>query len=396
MKIAIVVHGRFHAFDLARALLARGHQVTLLTNYPGWAVERFGVARRHVRGFPLHGVLARVAGRLSAATRLPMPDPQLHPLFGRWAAAQLQKEQWDAIHCFSGVAEEILRAPKLANTLRLLVRGSAHIRTQAQLLAEEQRRAATPLDRPSRWMIDREEREYDLAARIVVLSTFARDSFIAQGVPRDKLSLLPLGVRTEAFRPAKHIIEEHCRRIMSGDPLRILFVGALSFRKGLLDIVHILRNLPSGAFQFRLVGPIAPEVKRVIPELRRGAEIGAKQAQADLPEVYAWGDIFIFPTIEDGFAVVLAQAQAAALPILTTTNCAGPDLLAEGETGWVLPIRRPEAFVERLRWCDSHRKELVAMVRRSYAEFRPRDWSDVAADFERICAPKEAQYAAQR
>jgi glycosyltransferase involved in cell wall biosynthesis len=83
--------------------------------------------------------------------------------------------------------------------------------------------------------------------------------------------------------------------------------------------------------------------------------------------------------------LVLAQAAASGLPILTTTNCAGPDLIREGKTGWVLPIRSPEAFIERLRWCDSHREELAAMVRRIYTEFKPRDWADVAADFETLC-----------
>ncbi|MFQ5872901.1 MAG: hypothetical protein ACE5JL_03755, partial [Dehalococcoidia bacterium] len=51
----------------------------------------------------------------------------------------------------------------------------------------------------------------------------------------------------------------------------------------------------------------------------------------------------------------------------------------------VLPIRSPEAFVERLRWCDAHREELVAMVRRIYDDNQPRDWADVAADFEALC-----------
>jgi hypothetical protein len=56
----------------------------------------------------------------------------------------------------------------------------------------------------------------------------------------------------------------------------------------------------------------------------------------------------------------------------------------EGENGWVLPIRSPKAFIERLRWCDAHRKELAAMVRRIYTEFQPRTWEEVAADFEAI------------
>ena len=127
------------------------------------------------------------------------------------------------------------------------------------------------------------------------------------------------------------------------------------------------------------------EVKKSIRKLRNLAELIPKQPHNELPRWYAEGDVFLFPTVEDGYAVVLAQAQAASLPVLTTTNCCGPDLIKEGETGWVLPIRSPEAFIERLLWCDSHRQELAEMVRHSYTDFRPRDWADVAADFESIC-----------
>jgi hypothetical protein len=60
-------------------------------------------------------------------------------------------------------------------------------------------------------------------------------------------------------------------------------------------------------------------------------------------------------------------------------------LVREGQTGWVLPIRSPQAFIERLRWCDGHREELAAMVEYLYTSYKPRDWSDVASDFERMC-----------
>jgi glycosyltransferase involved in cell wall biosynthesis len=151
------------------------------------------------------------------------------------------------------------------------------------------------------------------------------------------------------------------------------------------DVAAMLRQIDRERFQVRLVGPLTAEVAKLMPEIERSAEHIAKQPQHELPNSYAWGDIFIFPTIQDGFAVVLAQAYAGALPILTTTNCSGPDMIRDGATGWVLPIRSPETFAERLRWCDAHRDELAAMVRRMYGEFRPRDWSDVAADFESLC-----------
>src|SRR5204863_5411399 len=113
------------------------------------------------------------------------------------------------------------------------------------------------------------------------------------------------------------------------------------------------------------------------------------------------GDIFMFPTIEDGFAVVLAQAHASALPVLTTPNCCGPDLVTEGGNGWIIPIRHPQGFVDRLRWCDANRPALADMVRRLYASHRVRTWDDVALDFERMCveersapeSPKELVHA---
>jgi glycosyltransferase involved in cell wall biosynthesis len=86
-----------------------------------------------------------------------------------------------------------------------------------------------------------------------------------------------------------------------------------------------------------------------------------RQPQAYLPVVYGWGDLFVYPTVEDGYAVVLAQAAAAALPILTTTNCSGPDLVRPKQSGWIVPIRSPYALVERTRWCGGHRTALAAM-----------------------------------
>jgi glycosyltransferase involved in cell wall biosynthesis len=385
LKIAIVVHGRFHAFDLSRALIQRGHEVTLFTNYPRWAVERFGIARERVCSFWPHGVISRSTWWLRQKASVPYPEAWLHRLFGQWAARELIKEPWDVVHCWSGVSEEILRTLEGRRTLTLMMRGSAHIRTQAQILQEEEQRIQTPLDRPSPWIIAREEREYALADRIVVLSSFAYESFVSEGVPSDKLCLLPLGTSLAAFRPAPYVVEARCQRILSDEPLRVLYVGALSFQKGMWDMEVVLHSLGRDRFRFRFVGPMTSEVSGLVAKVHHLVEFVPKQPQRGLPDWYAWGDLFVFPTIQDGFAQVLAQAYASALPILTTTNCSGPDLIREDQTGWVLPIRSPEAFIERLRWCAAHRKELVAMVQRIYNEFQPRDWADVAADFEKLC-----------
>src|SRR5262249_49278796 len=147
----------------------------------------------------------------------------------------------------------------------------------------------------------------------------------------------------------------------------------------------------SSRFQFRFIGPVAPEAASVRRSLSAQAELFPKRPQRELPQEYTWGDLFVFPTVEDGFAVVLAQANAAGLPILTSANCSGPDLVREGETGWILPIRAPKDFIDRLLWCDSHRQELADMVTTTYLDFKTRDWANVAADFEAMCQEEMAE-----
>jgi glycosyltransferase involved in cell wall biosynthesis len=384
LKIAIVVQGRFHAFDLARVLLARGHAVTVFTNYPPWAAARFGVPAEHVRSFATHAFLERAASRLARTGSLRYPEAWLHQMFGRWAAREVAAASWDVVHCWSGVSEEILSVAD-RRSLTLLMRGSAHIAEQSRLLRDEETRAGVALDRPSGWMIARELREYALADHIVVLSTFSRTTFQGEGIRDDRISVLPLGVDVAAFRPSADVTEARKRRILAGEPLRVLYVGSVSYQKGLVDLAATIDALDGEPFRFVLVGRVLPEAASLVERLRARAEIVGHVAQARLPAVYADADLFVFPTIQDGFGVVLAQAKAAGLPIVTTPHGAGPDMVTPDRDGWIVPIRDGAAIVERLRWCQTNRPALAAMTTQVYDTFRPRDWTDVAADFEALC-----------
>ncbi|KAF3889673.1 MULTISPECIES: glycosyltransferase family 4 protein [Nostocales] len=383
LKIAIVVHGRFHAFDLARELINQGHDVTLYTNYPKRIVEKFGISQKCVMSFLLHGLLSRVIYKVHNAIGTPDFEACIHSNFSRWAAHKIVQRDYDVVHVFSGVAEEIFQALSHKRVLKTLVRGSAHIRTQFNLLSEEEKRVGTKINKPSNWMIDREEREYQLADIIICLSTFAKQSFLEQNVEADKLKVLPLGAQLEKFRPSEQVIEARYQRILSGKCLNVLMVSNFSFQKGIYDLVNIACNT-NYFISLKFIGFITNEAINFKKNISNSIQFISKQAQFDLPMFYADADVFIFPTIQDGYAMVLAQAQASGLPILTTTNCSSLDIIVEGQTGWVLPIRSPERFIERLKWCHEHRQELAQMVRSIYDGFKPRDWTEVAADFASI------------
>jgi glycosyltransferase involved in cell wall biosynthesis len=118
-------------------------------------------------------------------------------------------------------------------------------------------------------------------------------------------------------------------------------------------------------------------------------EIRPRVPEAELAAAYAQADVFIFTTIQDGFAAVLLQAATAGLPVLATKNCSAPDFVVEGETGWTVAIRDSDAFIQRLLWCDANRPALARMALASGGGDHGRDWSQMARDFVR-------HYASQR
>jgi glycosyltransferase involved in cell wall biosynthesis len=384
MKIAIVVHGRFHAFDLARELVRLGHDVCVVTNYPKRIAARFGISPSHIKNNLLHGIVSRITHKLDTLLHTPLFEELTHRWFGNWAAKIVSRDHFDVIHGFSGVYEEILRKVK-DGSLKTLVRGSAHIETQYSLLKQEEERAGTRVEKPSHWIRARECREYELCDLIFVLSSFARNSFINRGVDPLKLRLLLLGTDCSRFRASDDRIAERSRRVRSAARLRVLVVGTFSYRKGAVDLIRIAEETRQ-IVEFRFVGAISGDAARLQERAAATIEFVPKIPQFDLPQQYEWGDLFLFPTIEDGFAAVLAQAAAAGLPLLATTNCAAPELITQGATGWVLPIRRPDLFIKQLRWCNQHRGELTKMVESAYNKFVPRDWSKVAWDFVADCA----------
>ena len=92
LKIAIVVHGRFGAFALAQELIKQKHHVTLFTNYPKYAVKRFGIPPKNTRSFLMHGVMSKIFWLLYGKLNIPYPEAYLNKMFGRWAARMVTTE----------------------------------------------------------------------------------------------------------------------------------------------------------------------------------------------------------------------------------------------------------------------------------------------------------------
>lgn len=357
----------------------------VITSYPKFIAERFGLPAECLTTFPLHGIFHRYAYRWDLVQKFPALEVFLHRSFSTWSSRHISITEPTVVHAFSGVALEIFENSRASGFtgINTLVRGSCHIRDQYHLLDQESRRSGTYIEKPSTWMIQREMKEYRLADAILVLSSFARKTFLKRGYGENKIQLQSLGTNVSQFRPSRAVIEDRLRRIRSGHPLEFLCTGTVCLRKGILDFIEIAKALRSRV-HFRWVGNIATDAKGLVEGSRDIIEFVPRQNESALPDIYNRADGYLFPTIEDGFAVVLAQARAACLPIIASENCAAPDMVQDGGNGWSLPIRQPERFIEKLLLLDGERETMARMVENLWQQHDTRDWPDVANDFVNI------------
>jgi glycosyltransferase involved in cell wall biosynthesis len=90
-------------------------------------------------------------------------------------------------------------------------------------------------------------------------------------------------------------------------------------------------------------------------------------------------DVFMLPSIVEGRALVQQEAMACGLPLIVTKNAGADDLIADGETGFLVPIRSPEALAEKISWCAANRDRICGMgiaAQRRAAELTWRGYGD--------------------
>jgi len=147
-------------------------------------------------------------------------------------------------------------------------------------------------------------------------------------------------------------------------------------RKGLWDALQVFENAPAGC-EFTWVGEVHPQVRDLLKRKNTRCRLVGRVPQFELKKFYADADMFMTLSLEEGYASVIGQALASGLPVLATQN-AGVDHIQEGQTGWIIPIRRPDLAVERIRWAADHREELGRIARQSSKNPAVKDWRQTA------------------
>src|SRR5260370_9235862 len=147
--------------------------------------------------------------------------------------------------------------------------------------------------------------------------------------------------------------------VKTDKPLRFLYAGQLSIRKGLPILLEAWRRAELEDGELHLVGSwlLADRIRRELPKDIRYFSACSRQ---ELLGHYQSADVFVFPSFFEGFALVLLEAMACGLPVLASDATGAPDLLDDA-TGIVLPAGDVEQWSEALRAIAARRDQLPAM-----------------------------------
>lgn len=352
MVINVASFGYFGHF-LAREMGELGNLGVEYTNLPPF--KAYGVSRDKIRWDCLS-----MAPMLAAKLRLNGFAKYLNwpaiEHFDKWVAANMTR--CDMFHSFSSFG---LRAHRVAReqfgALTVVERGSSHIVFQDEIMREEYGKWGVPYQPIDSRIWEKEIQEYEECDYITVQSSFAEQTFAEQGVPREKVIKMPLGVDLKMFRPVSK----------NDDTFRVLYAGTMSLRKGSLYMLEAIRGLRLNNFEFVFNGHVAPEVKELVrPYADIIRDVGTRPFD-QLYKLYSQASVFVLPTIEDGFAKVVTEAMACGLPVIATTNCGAQDVFTDGVEGYIIPIRNPEAIREKIMYLYDNpekQKEMALAARK--------------------------------
>jgi glycosyltransferase involved in cell wall biosynthesis len=192
-------------------------------------------------------------------------------------------------------------------------------------------------------VIDLEEAEYAAADCITVPSEFNVQSFIECGVSPAKIRRIPYGVNLERFHPTTPPDADH---------FDVLFAGSMSVRKGIPDLLAAFSELRHPRKSLSFAGDSDPALidflkrRSMWPE---GVRVLGHLPPDRLRDAMSRSHVLVLPSIEEGLALVQAQAMACGCPVIGTEHTGARDLYEDGREGFIVPIRQPARIAECLQ-----------------------------------------------
>jgi len=262
---------------------------------------------------------------------------------------------------------------------------TAHPQKYIELIALEARKYRAEFTKTFEVNIEKHIRSLEKADYIIALSSFAKETYIEYGIPEEKV-IGPIGIGVDAvkFKPSN---KEH-------GSFNVLFVADMTPLKGVIYLLKAWSELKLRNSKLFLVGLVRDSVKNVI-ELytQRNNTIIVTGPVSSLKQYYDVADVFVMPSLCEGFEKVTLEAMASGLPVIATTNTGAKDVVKDGKHGFIIPIRNSKAIKDKIQYFYDNPLEVKRMGRNARKVAENYTWNKYS---ERIANALEKVYEMRR
>ncbi len=207
-------------------------------------------------------------------------------------------------------------------------------------------RSQSPWSFRKMWLKFKERLFFSFADKILVNSRFTRQEILSLGIKNEKVEVVPPGINCHDLQ---HFPKAESRI------LSLLFVGHYRPRKGINFLLEAMGKLKYSEIRLHLVGrKESPQYYLYLLDLAKKLNLLDKVIfygrihHDELCHIYSQADIFVFPSLWEGFGIVLLEAMYYKLPIVTSRVSAMPELVTDGDNGLLVPPADPEALAEAI------------------------------------------------
>jgi glycosyltransferase involved in cell wall biosynthesis len=370
------------ALGLTRAgILSRFH--TSIASFPGDIIDllskfqplsefrrrRFDPALKTLTNIWPWIELGRLLSIKTGLTSLSRPETGIFSIdsvyksLDKHVASRLKKERSDtlnAVYAYEDGALETFKRAKKMGVKCIYDLPIAYWEMRKNIMAEEvirMPRWKSTLGgvRDSQEKLDNKTRELELADMVVTPSDFVVNS-IPTWAKTKYVFMAPFG------SPIVNDISTNIQLVRTdlSRPLRVLFAGSMGQRKGLGDLFAAMRKLNTPGIELVVMGTMLAPMEFYRKEFSNFIyEPG--RSQEEVLSLMRTCDVLCLPSLIEGRALVMQEAMSQGLPVIITPNTGGADLVLEEKTGFLIPIRSPEAIAEKLCWFLQNRKKIPEM-----------------------------------
>ncbi|MCC8358450.1 glycosyltransferase family 4 protein [Salinimicrobium sediminilitoris] len=236
---------------------------------------------------------------------------------------------------FQGSCHDSLIAASEAGMTTVIELATAHVTAAQRILGEEKELHPEWADSIDNLYFPptyekRLEQEPHLADYVVAASEFTMSTLNEIGIPSEKIIYLPLGVDTSSI--------EEKKKGSYKKPVKLLYAGTVTQRKGIKYLLEALADIDSKDLELHIYGHIQGS-GNAFKEYSSKVYYYGPVSQMELFKLYKEFDFLVLPSVFEGFGLVIVEAMAAGLPVITTRHTFGAELIEHGTNGFLTELR---------------------------------------------------------